>query len=297
MAAQEVSGLWKRQNVGYSSAMVWGTGVNPVHYYYGSDPLRTTEYPVRQGEITPPFQSIPEDLTGEQNLWGYTHENSLYTNLEIDARPRWGECTYDETTRASTGQQPPWSAPQRVNETFRSRFGGAFRTFRGAMTLAPGNAGDLSRGYEEPSETVTEGWRNKPKGSPADSKPSDDSQLIVQTSMKQRYQVRNNRNAVSRGADEPRAGIPSRVIGQKLKKYSGGERHYDMTPREQDDIPRPFWFRHAGTGRVDEMLPNTMWSISALQRIPPADPSMGIPETDLGDSFGYSTEDAQYYGG
>lgn len=290
MAAQgTISGAWKRTYVDYSGAAVWGTGINPIHYYYGSGALRPTPYPLRTGEITPPWQSVPEQLQSEQ-LWGYTVEDTRYTGMEYDDRPRWGDCTYDEMTRASAGDQPSWEAPQQVNESFRGRLGGAYRKFRGRSTVQSAIT------YQIPSETVSEGWRNKPQGSPADAKPSDDKQLIVQTSMTQRYETRDNRASVVRGTDRPRAPIASKVTGQRLKIYSGGMRHYDMEPKVQDQMPRPFWFRTAGTGRRFEMVPNTLWSISPIQRIPPGDQSMGDPETQITSDWNYTDEDAQYYG-
>jgi|SRR5215472_8283412 len=291
MSAQEVTGLWKRRYVNYSGAQVWGTGVNQIHYYYGSQPDRVQATRLREGEVTPAWESIPETLQGKE-LWGYQSEDSSYTGVQYDDRPNWGDCTYDEKVRSDTGNQPSWAAPGSVNETFRSRFGGAFRTFRGQMTSSEGM---LAVGYVVPSETVSEGWLNKPQGTPANSKPSDDKQLIVQTSMTQRYRARNNRAAVARGTDDPRTDIQSKVTGQRIKVYSGGERHYDMLPKEQETILRPFWYRTAGTGRQGDMIPNTMYSISAIERIPPPDPSMGTAETDLGSEYGYSTEDGQYY--
>lgn len=291
MAAQEVSGLWKRQHVPTATAAVWGTGLNRIHYYYGSDPLRTRDYPTRAGEITPAWESVPETLETEQ-FWGYTPEDSNYTGMDYDNRARWGETTHE--TRMSSHDQPSWAAPGSINERFRSRFGGAFRFFRGPMTTSQGA---MSIGYQVPSETVTEGWRNKPQGNPANAVPSSDRQLIRQTSMLQRYQTRDNANAVARGTDDPRAPIASKVTGQRLKVYSGGERHYDMYPKEQDEIIRPFWYRHAGTGRVHEMVPNTLWSMVPIERVPPGDPSIGESETSFPQTYGYSTEDAQYYAG
>lgn len=288
MAAQEVTGLWKRNFTGYSGAMVWGTGSDNVHSYYGSEPLRLQEYPVRQGEITPPHQAVADKLQA-QELWGYQVEDSTYTGVVYDDRPNWTEDTPNVNARMDTGDQPAWSAPGYVNERFRTMFGGAYRTFRGAFIGGDGI------GYVQPSETVSEGWLNKPQGSPADSKPSSDAQLIVQTSMRQRYATRNNMQAVTRGTDDPRAEIGSKVTGQRIKVYSGGERHYDMLPKEQDTILRPFWFRTAGTGRAGEMVPNTLWSIRAVQRIPPADPSMGPAETEIDTTYGYTSEDTQFY--
>jgi hypothetical protein len=291
MAAQEVSGLWKRQAIPTAGAQVWGTGINRVHYHYGSDPLRTRQYNTREGEITPAWESVPESLETEQ-FWGYTPEDSNYTGVSYDDRSRWG--TPVQETRMETHDQPSWAAPGFINERFRSRFGGAHRIFRGVMTTSQG---PMAIGYQEPSETVSEGWRNKPQGNPANAEPSSDRQLIRQTSMLQRYQTRENVQAVERGTDVPRAPIQSKVTGQRLKIYSGGERHYDMFPKQQDLMIRPFWYRHAGTGRVEEMVPNTLWSMVPIERIPPGDPSIGESETSFPQTFGYSTEDAQYYAG
>lgn len=288
MAAQEVTGLWKRSFTGYSGATVWGTGSDNVHTYYGSEAIRLDPYPLRQGEITPPHQAVPDKLQPTE-LWGYQPEDSTYTGVVYDDRPNWTQDTPSVPVRSTTGDQPAWTAPGYVNERFRLMFGGAYRTFRGAFIGGDGI------GYVQPSETVSEGWLNKPQGSPADSKPSSDAQLIVQTSMRQRYATRDNTHAVARGTDDPRAEIGSKVTGQRIKVYSGGERHYDMLPKEQDTILRPFWYRTAGTGRAGEMVPNTLWSIRAVQRIPPADPSMGPSETEIDNTYGYTTEDTQYY--
>lgn len=285
MAAQ-VSGQWKRQFVGYSGPLVWGTGINPVHYYYGQE---TDRGPVtlREGESVPPHKGIPDPLIAH-SLWGYQPEDSTYTGVNYDDRPDWGQDP--DQYRADTTNQPSWAAPGFVKNTFRSRFGGAFRTFRGhSQASSPIQ-------YQIPSETVTEGWRNKPKGDPANAIVSSTGQLERQTSLQQRYQTRTNAEAVERGTDEPRAPIQSRVVGQHLKIYSGDERHYDMLPKTQDVIPRPFWYRQAGTGPWSDMLPNEMWYIEPIERIPPPDPCMGEPETHFHSEYGYTTEDSQFYG-
>jgi hypothetical protein len=220
-------------------------------------------------------------------LWGYQLEDSLYTGVQYDDRPQWAEVT--PQFRNKTHGMPSLGSPGAVVANFRSLKDGAFRIFRSRTRTF----GDVS--YQEPSETVTEGWRNKPHGQPANSNPSDDSQLIVQTSQVQRYQMRNNANAVTRGTDVARAGIASLVTGQKLKVYSGGERHYDMEPREADpNMLRAFWFRTAGTGRTGDMLPNTMYTTVPLQRIPPAEPGQGQAETGMTSQYGYTSEDMFY---
>jgi hypothetical protein len=115
--------------------------------------------------------------------------------------------------------------------------------------------------------------------------------------MVQRHKTQNNQRATMRGTDDSREEIQSRIAPMKLKIYSEGERHYDMTPRDMDDIPRPFWYRTAGTGRNLEMLPNEMVVISPLQRTPPPDPSLGPTEISIDPEggFGYTAEDQGWY--
>lgn len=286
MAAPPVSGEWKRQFVQQQSARVWGTGVNQVHYYYGSEDLRLSPISQREDEYTPAFQGVPDTIVAHEQ-WGYQPEDSLYTGMHYDDRPNWTE--EPSQFRADTSQIPPWTANGATKNMFRAAFGGAYRVFRGrSQAYSPIT-------YVVPTETVSEGWQNKPQGQPADAVPSSMSQLERQTSMQQRYQTRTNAAALQRATDMPRAGIRSKVTGQRLKVYSGGERHYDMLPKEQNDIPRPFWYRNAGTGRASDMVPNTLWSITPLQRIPPADPAIGVPEDEVTQEYGYTDEDGMYY--
>jgi hypothetical protein len=285
MAAQ-ISGQWQRQYVDYSGAQVWGTGIHPVHYYYGQDEERGP-VTLREGEVIPPHQGKPDQLIAHE-LWGYTPEDSSYTGMEYDDRPNWTQ--EPSQFRADTDNQPSWTAPGIIKNSFRALFGGAHRTFRGvSQAYSPIQ-------YQIPSETVSEGWLNKPQGSPANAVVSSQDQLERQTSLQQRYQTRNNTAAVERATDEPRAPINSKVTGQHLKVYSGGERHYDMLPKAQDTLPRPFWYRQGATGPWHYMYPNELWNIDPIERIPPPDPCLGNPETEITSEFGYTTEDSQFYG-
>lgn len=288
MAGQgPVSGEWARANLRpYAGNTVWGTGINPVHAYYGGPPARVGDLAQREGEITPPYQGTPDVLI-PHDLWGYSLEDSLYTGVNYDDRPNWSQ--EPSQFRGKTHGQPAWGSSGGAVSAFRGLKDGAFRKFRNrTRTLSPTS-------YQVPSETVSEGWLNKPHGTPANSNPSDDSQLIIQTSQVQRNKTRTNDNAVKRGTDAPRAGIGSLITGQKVKVYSGGERHYDMEPREADpNMLRAFWYRTAGTGPVGDMLPNTMYTINPLQRIPPAEPGQGTAETALTSQYGYTGED-QFY--
>lgn len=274
--------LWAQKYlVPYTGAEVWGTGINPVHEIYGSPPDRLTPIPGMQGESQPPRGSVPEVLVSPE-MWGYTLEDSWSTGVDYDGRPAWNE--QPSEYRGDTDDHPSYDAPGMVRERFRAMMDGAHR-YRQKMVDAL------------PSETVSEGWLNKPKGQPADSKPSDPSQYVMQTSMTQRYRTRVNDKAVERATDAPRASIDSRVRGQKVKVYSGEMRHYDMTPRTQTVVPRPFSYRTAGTGAPRLMLPNEAYEITPILRIPPPDPFIGEPTTDIQSGFGYTPEDnvGMYY--
>jgi len=280
MARPPLKGAWSREmSVPYSGARVWGTGINRVHYQRGpGPPLRTDPIRGRQGEFTPAHQSVPDQLTSRE-LWGYTTEDDAFTGVDYDDRPGWDQDP--PQYRGRTDDYPPVNASGMVKHFFRSIMGGAHRI-------------DQKLADSLPSETVSEGWLNKPKGELADAKPSSPLQYEMQTSMLQRYQVRNNEASVDRGTDEPRTEIPSRTAGQRLKVYSGGLRHYDMFPYQQDEIPRAFYYRTAGTGRPADMLVNEQWQILPVQRVPPPDPSLGPDETDVEGEYGYTGEDHFY---
>lgn len=276
-----------RIQVPYSGAGVWGTGSHPIHAQTGEgDPIRVMD--PRTDSI--PYEYTPaaaaqSDPQSDRSLWGYTQDDSSFVGLEYDDRPTWN--MQPEGFRGDTDDQPSWAAPGIVNDNFRATAGGAYRSFRSqSPILSPVE-------YMEPSETVSEGWRNKVAGEVAIAKPSDPAQYERQTSMQQRFQTRNNRQAVARATDVPRAGIRSRVEGMIVKVYSGNERHYDMLPKEQDAILRPFWYRTAGTGRIADMESNqTVPYRVAVERQPPPDPSIGYPETAY--DYGYTGED-QFY--
>jgi hypothetical protein len=272
-------GLRRSFQIPYEGAEKWGTGINPIHEEYGSDALRLEPLPERRGETAQPRGSVPEQLIAT-NLWGYTPEDSTYaTGVDYDGRPSWNEQPAEY--RGDSDDHPPYNASGGVRENFRAMHDGAHR-FRQKLADAL------------PSETVTEGWRNKPKGSPADSEPSDPSQYEMQTSMTQRYKTRDNSHAVARMTDAARATIDSRVTGQKLKIYSGEQRHYDMMPREQTPILRGFSYRTAGTGPVRYLRPNEYVPVMPVQRVPPPDPYEGDPETELTSGYGYTPEDVYY---
>jgi hypothetical protein len=296
MVQRTYSGMWVSKYIGkheipYTGAAKWGTGINPVHAMYGEGPpIRIMGREGEEGSAGYDGQpaglnSLPQDWIPAE-LWGYHHQDSTINNyVYYDDRPTWGEQPPDY--RADVVNHPPGMS----NDPAETKTTGTNNVFRqiqeGAHRYRQKFADSL------PSETVTEGWRNKPKGNPANSQVSADSQYTIQTSMQQRYRARNNDHAVARSTDDPRHVIHSRVIGQRLKIYSGQERHYDMFPFQQDEINRPFWYRRAGTGIPEMMGPNEMYQSQAYQRTPPPDPDMGPQEVD---QYGYTGEDQMYYG-
>jgi hypothetical protein len=286
--AAPFKGAWAaRYAQPYTGASVWGTGVNSVHAVYGSPADRLQPLNPREGEDVPATDRTQagegqQDDTPDTSYWGYDPEqipSNVGEYIHYDDRPPLGNDSQNSKVRASTLGFPPLNAPGRVKSAFRSMMDGAHRINQ-----------KLVDGY--PNETVSEGWINKATSTVADAIPADDSQVFMQTSMTQRYRTRTNANAVERGTDAPRSSIDSRVMAMVEKVYSTGERSYDMEPREQDDIPRPFYYRTAGTGDASYMAPNEMWEVAPIQRTPPADPTLGPDETDL--QFGYTPED-QFY--
>ena len=278
--ARPSKGLWAQQQRMPNAANVWGTGINDVHSYYGSPPARMQELHPRQGEFTAPYEAVPEQVYAP-SLWGYEQSPVGISQLVVDDRPDWTVAPEDQVTNSSTMGHPPWNATGAAKTIFRAIKGGAYNILNYPPSFT-----------RPPTETVSEGWENKPHGSPANSKPSDPSQYEIQTSMTQRYRRRNSDHAVARGTDEPRAGIQSRVTGQHTPVYSGMQRHYDMFPFQQDQINRLFWFRTAGTGDPSYMVPNEMWDMEAVERTPPPDPYIGTPD-NLTD-YGFTSED-QFY--
>jgi hypothetical protein len=305
--AEPITGLWTRAySVPYTGAAKWGTGINPIHQFYGSAPLRVygrnNEMPAVHAPAT-----APEDLIETAAPWGYQPEDIAGLDVFALSNPEanWQGIPFDpdgwpdyEQTTGTTRAEPdpreiyPVGAPQGAAEYVRS------------LRYGPRDT-DNRVSNEVPTETVSEGWVNKPasgmnQGESGDNViVADPSQYEVQTSMTQRFKTQNNDRATLRGTDETREPINSRVAPMKLKLYSGQQRHYDMFPQQMDDIPRPFHYRTAGTGRDLEMLPNEMVVITPLQRTPPPDPSLGTQDITLnqggGESFGYTYEDGGWY--
>ena len=317
-------------HVPYATAAVWGTGIDAIHSYYGEGPpLRVlgrqdaigsspvaTESP-RDRNYQTPAEGNPAEYPQEQ-LWGYPGgveyspdsfgagadapisdtDTSFAIETYIDSRPAWNIPPEQDRLRANADTMAPWGTPGlRVMGMIRA---GSHRFRRNYKQDLPGQ-GD---GYQpisaepvnsNPTETVSEGWINKGTSFVADANPSADEQIFVQTSMRQRYEVRNNRRAMMRGTDDERSRIESRVMPMIEKVYSTGERLYDMFPYQQDEIRRPFRTRTAGVGPAEWMQANEFQVMTPYTRTPPADPAQGVPEVDYPDAdYGYTGEDPGY---
>ena len=284
--ALPIRGIWANRYAQPSAnARVWGTGINPVHYQYGSPNLRL--HPVRPMEGLPQGEEPswqPHEGPADTHDYEYTELPNTVEGIYYDDRQGWDVAPEDRIARYSTGIQPSYNAPGRVNNWFRNVMGGARRTFRGAQ----------SNDYMIPSETVSEGWLNKPRnGEVARGKPSDPEQYERQTSMQQRFATRNNRLSQLRATDADRHPIGSRVQRQRIPVYSGQERHVDMFPYQQTpERERAFFFRTAGTGYTEWMAANEKLDVAAVERTPPPDPYIGQQDTQI--QYGYTTEDYFY---
>lgn len=302
---EPITGRWLRNNrVPYAGAEKWGTGINPVHQFYGSAPLRTYGRNAQLPDVTPPSEA-PAGYIETGPDWGYDPHDLAGLDVFADQQqaiygipfiqddwPSLGDTTTQTRADIPVNSARPWGSSGGYKNILRSVFAGAYQ----ANNRGPGFS------YEIPTETVSEGWLNKPStgrlvsGDLPDSMPSDPVQYEVQTSMTQRYKTQSNDRAVLRDTDDEREPIESRVAPMKLKVYSGEERHIDMFPYQIDQMPRPFYYRTAGTGRAAEMEPNEMFVITTVQRTPPPDPSMGPEDSTLTESNGgYTAEDGGWY--
>lgn len=280
-------------------AAVWGTGINQVHYEYGSPHVRLNPVRPMEGmdpgsgpgstENTAPYEATTQP---EVNTWGYTRDDVNYyltpeAGIRYGNRPDWTVPTPDSPLRFSAQDHPGWNATGAAKNAFRSLYEGSYRTFRGKTPRAD---------HPNPTETVSEGWLNKINAGPiAIAKPSDPAQYERQTSMQQRFAVRVNDAGVLRGTVVPTSGIPSRVQPQRSPAYSEGERLYDMFPQQQTvDNEREFYFRTAGTGNQDWLENNETYDIEAIEREVPANPYIGPPSDAPQSGYGYTDEENFY---
>lgn len=286
----------------YAGAAKWGNGINAIHAEYAGPPRpygpgvpndldsRTTPSTANDAvEYGPPW-GAPNDPS---YLDSYPEDAVMEGQPEEDDNwPNWGD-GIQQDNRAVPPEYPAWNESGQFVRSKQNPVNGPRQT-----TMAS----------EQPTETVSEGWINKgvtghlEQSRENDAEISDASQYIVQTSMTQRkYGMSQPRSLMRTGphVDVPRTDIAPRHAGPKIKNYSGGLRHYDMFPRQIDDIPRAFYFRSAATGPNPYLYNNAVYPNTPMQRTPPPDPSQGILDTaytnpDDSGSYGYTSEDWGY---
>lgn len=308
--------------------MVWGTGIDPIHSYYGAGPpLRVMGRAGHQG-ASPVGREHPRDREYQhaadswteeippETYWGYPggvdySPDSFGAGADapisdgdtappvyqyMDSRPSWDQDVQDQDIRMETPEtQTSWGTSgerQRATTNGSHRYR-LFRTSPRNPSYYEPIAAEQPNSF--PTETVNEGWLNKVTSVVSDAAPSSDNQIFVQTSMRQRYLSKNNDRAVARSTDDPRTPVESRVMAMVEKIYSTGERLYDMFPYQIDQRNREFRFRTAGVGPAEWLQTNEFKSVIPLRRTPPTDPNMGLSDIEYPD-YGYTGEDAMYYG-
>jgi len=292
----------------YAGAAKWGNGINAVHALYSGPPRPYGPgVPNDLDQRTPPSTAADDVEYGPP--WGAPNDPSYLDAVadesdalngepeENDGWPAWGDGIAEGNIKDPPPGYPAWNEDGtgiRSHSTFPRGMG------------VPNPVGMTSD--QLPTETVSEGWINKgvtgglenSTENPGEAAGPD--QVYVQTSQVQRNKGMSQPRSLMRSGphvDVPRTDIPARKAGPKIKNYSGGLRHYDMFPYQIDDIPRPFYYRTAGTGPNPYLYNNAVYPNTPMQRTPPPDPSQGIVDTALTNpddpgSYGYTSEDWGY---
>jgi hypothetical protein len=282
----------------YAGAAKWGNGVNAIHAQYAGPPRPFGPgVPNDMDQRTPPATAADDVEYGPP--WGAPNDPAYldsYDDQEVlvgdpeepDTWPGLGD-----STMVMPPDYPAWNQSGQPIRSKQSTTNGPRQT---------------TRVSEVPTETVNEGWINKgvsgglEPNSENTAEDADPQQVFVQTSEVQRNKGMSQPRSLNRSGphvDVPRSDIPPRKVGPKIKNYSGGLRHYDMFPRQIDDIPRPFYYRTAGTGPNPYLYNNAVYPNTPMQRTPPPDPSQGMLDTSFTNpddpgSYGYTSEEWGY---
>lgn len=286
-----IAGSWKAQNVGSQILPEqWGTGYNPIHAVRTGEGRNTApggndqiiDQSLTLGDFSghgdPDYGYASEDAASV--LWGYGTETGTADRQPWDDNH---DMESGDTSIPST--HTPYPAyghyPQGVpgGTAIRAEDHGADANYTAKAQQYESGAG---------------GWINKETSEVNNAGISDPDQYVMQTSMVQRDKVRAGSQAASGRANEYDAPIASRIPGMIEKKWSDdSHRRYDMTPREQDMIVRPWYMRTAGTGRAYDMRVNESQLNSPLNRRPPDNPNAGVTvgAEDYSSDYGYTSED------
>jgi hypothetical protein len=283
-----ITGLWQEANLAEAGAAKWGHGINPIHSIQGAgyggrsnDPVHTSQGP----------EGLGGNTIGDEYLDLLDPAEGGYTDEDF-ASALWG---YGPQT--GTSDRPAIPA---ATEDFRGHTNDDFPSPGYHQAGLPGGTNIRAEAHGQhvsanaklgdKEETVGEGWENKETGTLENAVVSDPSQYERQTSMQQRDQTRaGSQNPNTGTASEHSAPIGSwrPTWNQRIKPWSGGRRHYDMEPKEQNDRIRPFWYRSAGTGYVEYMGANEArnYMTEPMQRQPVPDPYAGVPVPQAGNVY------------
>lgn len=262
-----ITGAWKEQKEIQAGARIWGSGWNPVHAIPDSYGGRNI---------------APEGMVEGERDWEVIDLNAPYTTYETDPPPEVPYFGYGPQN--GTSERPPYNHSE-------------YRNNRGTADDFPrlDENGDQIRDIDKGGTRRTtsksnfmdetfDDWNNKLNTEVTDAQPSPET-YEMQTSMVQRDKVRNMSQTTGR-ASTYAAPIASRIIGEKLKTLVGSrERLFDMFPRQQSYMVRPFWQRNAGTDLPQKMAPNATYISIPLQRVPPGDPWQGTSLAGSGDGY------------
>lgn len=260
-----ITGNWKGRADKFVGAAKWGTGVNKIHAVNVGEGRNIANTPVST--------MLPSSILGSD------HHGDFGENFA--ASPDWGYGPQTGTSlRPSLGESDN-ARPQ--NFPALNQNGRRIRSINNG-------AENTTMAKEVPSETVSEGWRNKSTDGVDVSLQPDPSQLVVQTSAVQLHKTRAGSQTPSGRANQYDAPITQTIIGKRVKPFSTGKRLYDMQPKEQTvNYIRPYWARTAGTGNVAWMAANEDWLNDPMTReIPaPADTGPSTPSNMVDDEMAW----------
>lgn len=270
MAASKGGAWTARQR--QAGSMIWGTGINPIHYQRVGEGRST---------IPNPPNLLPNPVFEEVGIqgaeYGFTPDDfDLIQGFGYDTdtgtadRANWDE----RENRGNAGNYPRYQSDgvgkgiysTTDAENIRAADHGSERTVRQKV---------------DPKHDAAQGWLNKVHGVEGLAKPSDPSQYEMTTSMTQRNKVREGSQVPNGGrASTYVQPIESRVVEQKVKTYVADDspRHDEMARAFQDVVIRGFWNRGAGTGPEEWVgdSANQDYRNVPYTRVPPSDPNQGV---------------------
>lgn len=283
-----IKGAWLAKEQGfeeYSALNKWGNGSNPIHAVHGGAGRGIADHPTD----TPPID--------ESMIDGFAPENVGYTDDVL--QPLWGYNTGDGTAdRPGVGEhQPNVTAIPDPYPSWGRKDGGA------KIRAVKRGSDQTLTAKVDPVEDVAQGWINKDHDvEPQDSMDGDDSQIWMQTSRIQRDKVRSGSQRGLGSDNTFDAPVKQRIPGMRWRHWSGGDRHEEMLPKDQNTVIRGFWNRTAGVGRVADMRVNEMYRTEPMQRVTPDSPYVGSDSPGAayvgydvtGNEHGYTVEDVVY---